>query len=451
MKKLFVIFLVSLFLFSCSISQLTDAMGKMGQNVMGDYVNSEAVDKAKEAATNVKPEDTKKDESGNTELTAITDKDGNSIKVNLGDKNVTSILPSLSEDTKSSIIEAASSEGGAKSLVETLNGTSIQDDNTKKAAKGTATVLSAVLTDMTKSGTLSAAASEAKAAIENLTSNLDKLADDSSEVTAADVIALQAVTALVNQIASSATIDETSGTITKVDISTDDNIEIVSSALDTVTVIQAVNPASIITADDFETLIKAITKNESSRDLHNIDTKWAESIRSFYSIYTKLFGDSGISKNKVSVMSLYSGATDLYIGLNGDDRLSGQVADVDRILQYAISALFSKAEYIYSEKAKEVFDGEYPSTLAAFIDNVVEKNPWIADSEIEVTDFNDELGFKYKEDKDYKSLVNEILKELVSTGNTIKLLCSFVELDNIKTKINQIPDFLNTGLDYEWK
>ncbi len=113
MKKLFVIFLVSLFLFSCSISQLTDAMGKMGQNVMGDYVNSEAVDKAKEAATNVTPEDTKKDESGNTELTAITDKDGNSIKVNLGDKNVTSILPSLSEDTKSSIIEAASSEGGA--------------------------------------------------------------------------------------------------------------------------------------------------------------------------------------------------------------------------------------------------------------------------------------------------------------------------------------------------
>lgn len=454
MKKLFVIFLVSLFLFSCSVSQLTDAMGKMGQNVMGDYVNSEAVDKAKDAATTVKPEKTKTDDSGKTELSAITDKDGNSIKVDLEGKKVTSILPGLSDDTKNSIIDATSSDGGAKNLAETLNGTKIEDESTKAAAKGTATVLSAVLTNMTSTGTLSATDNEANAAIKNLTKNLDKLSDESSDVSAADVIALQAVTALVNQMASSATIDETSGTITGVDISVDDNTALVSTALDTVTVIQAVNPASIITSDDFETLIKALTKSESSRSVHDIDTKYADAIRNFYTIYKNLFGD-GISKSKVSVMSLYSGATDFYVGLNGKYGLSGQVADIDRILQYTISSLFSKAEYLYSEKAADVFEKGYPKTLAELIDKVVEKNKWIADSTIEDTKFDDDFGVTYKENKDYKSLVNEILKDMVSTGNTIKTLCETVKLDSfgddIKNKIEQIPDFFNEGLDYEWK
>lgn len=455
MKKLFVIFLVSLFLFSCSISQLTDAMGKMGQNVMGDYVNEEAVDKAKDAATNVKTEETKTDNSGKTELSTITDKDGNSIKVDLKGKEVKKILPVLSDDVKNSIIDATSSDGGAKNLAETLNNTPIENEDTKSAAKGTATVLSTVLSSMTESGSLSGTDSEAKAAIENLTNNLDKLADKDSAVSAADVIALQAVTALVNQLASSATINN-DGTINGVDISTDDNTGIISSALDTVTVIQAVNPASIITSDDFETLIKSLTKSESSRDMHSVETKYADAIRNFYTIYKNLFGDTGINKSKVSVMSLYSGATDLYVGLNGVDNLSGKVADIDRIIQYTLSSVFSKAEYIYSEKASEVFEGdEYPKTLSALIDLVVKKNPWIKDSTIEKTEFNDDFGLKYQPNKDYKSLVNDILKEMVSTGNTIKTLCQTVKLDSfgddIKDKINKIPDFFNTGLDYDWK
>ena len=454
MKKLFVIFLVSLFLFSCSVSQLTDAMGKMGQNVMGDYVNTEAVDEVTNAATTVTPKETKT-EDGKTELTAITDKDGNSIKVELGSKTVTSILPSLSDDVKNNIIEATSSDGGAKNLAETLNNTKITDETTKAAAKGTATVLSAVLTNMTSTGTLSASDNEANAAIKDLTDKLDKLSDESSEVSAADVIALQAVTALVNQMASSATIDSTSGTITGMDLSVDDNKDLVSSALDTVTVIQAVNPVSIISSEDFETLIKALVKSEDSSRSFEIELKYADAIRNFYTIYKTLFGD-GINKNKISVMSLYSGATDIYVGLNGQYGLSGQVADIDRIIQYILSSFFSKAEYLYGDLAAKYFDGDdYPKSLSKFVDLVVEKNPWIADSSLDAKEFNTEFGIKYKDDADYKSLINGIMKDMVSSGNTIKNLLLAVKLDSfstdIESKINQIPDFLNEGIDYEWK
>ena len=311
MKKVLIVLLASFLLFSCSVDQITNVMGKMGQNVMGDYVNTQAVDTAKSNATSVKKEDTGKDGT-KTVLNSITDNKGNPIKVELGTE-VSGILSGLDKDTKDAILDATSSEGGAKNLSESLNSTKIEDGETKDAAKGTATVLSAVLGNMKGDETSSGLNKEAKDAIDKLSNNLKNLSDPKSDVSAADVIALQAVTSLVNELANSATVGS-DGTITNVDISSANTTDLIASSLETVTIIQAVNPANVISSDDLETLIKALTKSDDSTRVITVDNKSAEAIRNLYSLYTKLFKD-GISASKVSVMSLYSGSVDMYVGL----------------------------------------------------------------------------------------------------------------------------------------
>jgi len=447
MKKLFVIFLVSLFLFSCSVSQLTDAMGKMGQNVMGDYVNTEAVDEVKNSATAVTPQKINS-EGDKTEITIIKDNKGNSIKVDLGDSAVTSILPSLSDDVKNNIIEATSSDGGAKNLAETLNNEKNVNEDTKAAAKGTATVLSLVLKDMTKDGDLKSG--ESKEAIDKLIGNLKSISSEDSDVSAADVIALQAVTALVDEIASSANVDG-DGKISTVTISDADKL--IASALDTVTVIQAINPASIISSDELETLIKALVKSEDSSRSFDIELKYADAIRNVYSIYKTLFGEEGINKSKVSVMSLYSGAFDIYAGLSDSKKLSGQVADIDRIIQYALSTLFAQAEYEYSKVASEVFKGNYPQKLADLIKLTVANNGWIENSDIIATQFDDSF-VEFNDDCDFKDLAYKILPSMVSSGNTIVKLADKIDLTSFgleTKKIRNLPNYLAEPKDdFDW-
>ncbi len=456
MKKLFVIFLVSLFLFSCSVSQLTDAMGKMGQNVMGDYVNTEAVDEVKNSATTVTPQKINP-EGGNPEIPIIKDNKGNSIKVDLGDSTVTSILPGLSDEVKNNIIEATSSDGGAKNLAETLKNTSIDKEETIIAAKGTAKVLSAVLgkiIDPETEGTLSEESyKDAKDAIDTLKENLITIASDDSKVTASDVIALQAVTSLVSQITSYVNTDATTGEITSVEISESKKTDLVANALETVTVIQAINPASIISSDELETLIKALVKSEDSSRSFDIELKYADAIRNVYSIYKTLFGEEGINKSKVSVMSLYSGAFDIYAGLSDSENLSGQVADIDRIVQYALSTLFAQAEYEYSKVASEVFKGNYPQTLVELIKLTVANNEWIENSDITATQFDDSF-VEFNDDCDFKDLAYKILPSMVSSGNTIVKLADKIDLTSFgleTKKIRNLPIYLaDPKDDFDW-
>ena len=455
MKKVLIVLLASFLLFSCSVDQITSVMGKMGQNVMGDYVNTQAVDTAKSNATSAKSTPVNPNPSGKTVLNSITGKGGTAIAVDLGSagENVSSMLSGLDKDTKDAILDATSSEGGAKNLSESLNATKIEDEKTKEAAKGTATVLSAVLGKMNDEGTASNLNPQAKDAITKLTDNLDKISSG-EKVSAADVIALQAVTSLVNELANSATVDS-DGTITSVDISSANTTDLITSSLETVTIIQAVNPANVISSDDLETLIKALTKSDDSTRAITVDNKSAEAIRNLYSLYTKLFKD-GISASKVSVMSLYSGSVDMYVGLANKkaDKLSGEIVDLDRIVQYVVSAFFSTAEHSYSELAEKAFDGVYPTTLDAYIEKLVEKNEWIKDPKQEAKKLDIELGITLKADANNKDIINGILGKMVSTGNTIAVLCNKLNLTKLgieQSTIDQIPDFFKTGIDYEWK
>ena len=449
MKKVLIVLLASFLLFSCSVDQITNVMGKMGQNVMGDYVNTQAVDTAKSNATSAKSTPVTPN-SGKAELESITDKDGNAITVDLGaEVNISSMLSGLEKDTKDAILDATSSEGGAKNLSESLNSTKIEDGETKEAAKGTATVLSAVLGKMNDS-----LEGETKAAVKTLTDKLDKIKNDEIEVSAADVIALQAVTSLVTELASNATVGSDGNSI-DVDLASADTTKLITSSLETVTIIQAVNPANVISADDLETLIKSLTKSDDSTRVITVDNKSAEAIRNLYSLYTKLFKD-GISASKVSVMSLYSGSVDMYVGLANKkaDKLSGEIVDLDRIVQYVVSAFFSTAEHSYSELAEKAFDGVYPTTLDAYIEKLVEKNEWIKDSKQEAKKLDIELGITLIADANNKDIINGILGKMVSTGNTIAVLCNKLNLTKLgieQSTIDQIPDFFRTGIDYEWK
>lgn len=449
MKKVLIVLLASFLLFSCSVDQITNVMGKMGQNVMGDYVNTQAVDTAKSNATSAKSTPVNPNPSGKTVLNSITGKGGTAIAVDLGSagENVSSMLSGLDKDTKDAILDATSSEGGAKNLSESLNSTKIEDGETKEAAKGTATVLSAVLGKMNNS-----LEGETQAAVKTLTDKLDKIKNDEAKVSAADVIALQAVTSLVTELASNATVGA-DGNI-DVDMANADTTKLITSSLETVTIIQAVNPANVISSDDLETLIKSLTKSDDSTRSFTVDNKSAEAIRNLYSLYTKLFKD-GISASKVSVMSLYSGSVDMYVGFanNSTSKLSGEIVDLDRVVQYVVSAFFSTAEHSYEELAAEVFDGDnYPESLKEFIDKLVENNKWIKDPKLEVEDLKFDF-VKTQSNKDSKDIINGILKKMESTGYTLKALCMELKLDKLgieENKIKQIPDFFRIGIDYEW-
>lgn len=449
MKKVLIVLLASFLLFSCSVDQITSVMGKMGQNVMGDYVNTQAVDTAKSNATSAKSTPVTPN-SGKAELESITDKDGNAITVDLGaGVSISSMLSGLEKDTKDAILDATSSEGGAKNLSKELNDEKNLDKETKDAAKGTATVLSAVLGKMNDS-----LDGETQAAVKTLTDKLDKIKNDETEVSAADVIALQAVTSLVTELASNATVGSDGNSI-DVDLASADTTKLITSSLETVTIIQAVNPANVISSDDLETLIKSLTKSDDSTRSFTVDNKSAEAIRNLYSLYTKLFKD-GISASKVSVMSLYSGSVDMYVGLANKkaDKLSGEIVDLDRVVQYVVSAFFSTAEHSYEELAAEVFAGDdYPKTLDDYIKAVVKANPWIEKGELDATEFKDIDGIVYNTGNDSKAVINKVLKKMESTGYTLRALSKELKLSKLgieESKIEHIPDFFKTGIDYEW-
>lgn len=434
MKKVLIVLLASFLLFSCSVDQITNVMGKMGQNVMGDYVNTEAAKNAQESVTKAEKQTVgPKDSSNNTSIGFTRkDKDGNdetvSITVNLGDKEVSSILTGFDKekdkDLINSILDSTVNSGSSQHLIDTLK-EPVKDTDTIEAAKGTATVLASVLNDVKSLPETSGLNKDAANAIDTLAKNLNSLSEEGHEVSAADVIALRAVTTLVNEIANNATVDP-DGSITGIDSS--NTADLVSSSLEAVSIIQAVNPTSIISADDLEDLIVAFTKGEE-RSL--VDDKTATAIRNLYSIYTKLFGKEGIDAKKVSVMSLYSSSVDMYVSLvpttgegeNAVKDLSGEVADLNRVVQYFASSFFSTAEYKYKDIAGKVFENP-PESLAAYIDAVVEKNPWIADKNEAVKEFVDiDVEYKDSPNTDYKAIVNDILKEMKSTGTTLEFIC----------------------------
>ena len=153
-------------------------------------------------------------------------------------------------------------------------------------------------------------------------------------------------------------------------------------------------------------------------------------------------------------MSLYSGSVDMYVGLANKkaDKLSGEIVDLDRFVQYVVSSFFSTAEHSYAELAKTVFEGDYPKTLDAYIEKLVESNDWIKDPKLEVKDLKFDF-IEIQPTKDSKDIINGILKKMVSTGNTIAALCDKLNLSKLgieQSTIDQIPEFFKTGIDYEW-
>ena len=418
MKKLSVLILACfILLFSCSMDNLTGFMGKMGNNIMGDYVDSESIASIKENTSNAKTNEVKdgKTDIGNISLSGI---------------EVDSMLAGLSDEEMDSYVDqVASATSNEKSKEEFKKAMSepVADDATKNAAKGSAEVaekaLDAVLSKLDKDNSVYNALDDLKNSMSTIKTK--------EEVTAGDVVALQMMTSLVESVANKAEVDE-SGNVTNVDIdiNSDDASKIAKDALNTIKVISAMSDATSVKLGDITDLISSLLKDNPSpkmtRSASAIDEKYAAAIRQGYKIYSKMF-PNGISDSSIAILSMHKNAVDIYIGLSGDKALSKDVANPSGTVQYLLSSAFSIANRVYSAEKDAIFK-KAPATLTEFIELVVDENPWIKDEESGNAEWNLPGSIVLKDESD-----------------DLKILADKIVMDSsMKTAVKTLKSIYNT-------
>ena len=445
MKKLSVLMLACFFLlFSCSMDNLTGFMSKMGNNVMGDYVDTESIDLIKESTTNAKTNEVK---DGKTDIGKIT---VTGIEVN-------SVLSGLSEEEMDSYVNqvtsATSNEKGKEEFKKAM-AAPVEDEATTSAAKGSAAVaekaLDEVLSKLDKDNAI-------YNTLEDLKNSMTAI-KTKEEVTTGDVVALQMMTSLVESVANKAEVDA-SGNVTNIDIDikSDDASKIASDALNTIKVVSAISDATSVKLGDLSDLLKSLTEDESAkkevRATSSIDEKYVSAIQNCYKIYSKMF-PNGINDNSIAILSIHKNAVDLYVGLTGDKEVSKEVANLSGTVQYMLASAFSTANRVYKTEKDNLFESA-PATLNDLIDLVVDVNPWIKDNSREEAEWKmpDSIVLK-DESADLKPLGDKIVMDYAMKA-TVKTLRAFYntaidsESDNLgfNNFLDKLTKVTESGID----
>ena len=211
MRKILSLLAIFAILFSLSSCDgMIDFMGKMGQNVMGMDTSkaTQAVESAKVPPEKLE-ENTLVTEDG-TEITigdaSITVSSDSSDTV----KDVETILPEIEPGVVSDIVAATKNSESTAVLVEEMS--KPVEGEVKEAAKGTATIMNAVLnaykdkiSDVVGDNEIAGAVNEA---ISSLSASLTTIATDETNVSSGDVVILQLIRSFATDVASAVDIDE---------------------------------------------------------------------------------------------------------------------------------------------------------------------------------------------------------------------------------------------------
>lgn len=426
MKKILSLLVIVIMLFSfSSCDGMIDFMGKMGNNIMGTDTSSadKAVESAKVSKDSLeKAEDRiEKTDTGKTSI-SIGD-----FKVEFeGDlSGVDSMLPKIKDNVVNDIASALKNEQSTAKLVDEMK--KAPEPEVAEAAKGTATVMNAVLSTYknqidsmgdAEDGSVMSAVSDA---LNSLQGSLAEVA--SGNVTSGDVVALQLIESFATDVV--ACVDTETGSIKEdADISS-----LISSANTLATVTSSLSSATKFNLD-LQSIISGVmdamnSEGEESRSLivekyaegdeeksfiERIEeadlTSYADVIRSLYKSLSAVAGnnEADFNRNLLS-LTLHKGAYETYVNIASTSSLLDahqqnafkSFASFDGLFKYAVAVTLSEANRYYTliMTDKEIDAALTGMDLADekasleghnfwyFVTECVKANPWITDSKVQ--------------------------------------------------------------------
>lgn len=270
MKKILSLLVIVIMLFSfSSCDGMIDFMGKMGNNIMGTDTSSadKAVESAKVSKDSLEKAEDRITTSGNKATITIG---GLEVEVDGSDalSNVESMLPKIGSDVVNNIASALKNEQSTAKLVGEMK--KAPEPEVAEAAKGTATVMNAVLSTYkeqidsamgdAEDGSVMSAVSDA---LNSLQGSLAEVA--SGNVTSGDVVTLQLIESFATDVV--ACVDTETGSIKEdADISS-----LISSANTLATVTSSLSSATKFNLD-LQSIISGVmdamnSEGEESRSL----------------------------------------------------------------------------------------------------------------------------------------------------------------------------------------
>ena len=211
MRKILSLLAIFAILFSLSSCDgMIDFMGKMGQNVMGMDTSkaTQAVESAKVPSEKLEEKDILVTEEGTEATITIGDA---SITISSDTvKNVDKILPEIEPGVVNDIAAATKNSESTAVLVEEMS--KPVEGEVKEAAKGTATIMTAVLNaykDQISDAVGDEIAGAVNEAILSLSDSLTKIANanDETNVSSGDVVTLQLIQSFATDVASAVNMD----------------------------------------------------------------------------------------------------------------------------------------------------------------------------------------------------------------------------------------------------
>ncbi len=211
MRKILSLLAIFAILFSLSSCDgMIDFMGKMGQNVMGMDTSkaTQAVESAKVPSEKLEEKDILVTEEGTEATITIGDA---SITISSDTvKNVDKILPEIEPGVVNDIAAATKNSESTAVLVEEMS--KPVEGEVKEAAKGTATIMNAVLNaykDKISDAVGDEIAGAVNEAILSLSDSLTKIANanDETNVSSGDVVTLQLIQSFATDVASAVNMD----------------------------------------------------------------------------------------------------------------------------------------------------------------------------------------------------------------------------------------------------
>ena len=404
MRKILSLLAIFAILFSLSSCDgMIDFMGKMGQNVMGMDTSkaTQAVESAKVPPEKLEEKDTLVTEEGTEATITIGDA---SITVSSDTvKGVDKILPEIEPGVVNDIAAATKNSESTAVLVEEMS--KPVEGEVKEAAKGTATIMNAVLNaykDKISDAVGDEIAGAVNEAILSLSDSLTKIANanDETNVSSGDVVTLQLIQSFATDVASAVNMDTG-------EIQEDKLSDLISSANTLATVTSSLSSASKFDLD-LSSIIsgvmnamprsRALTEEEAEENINDIEsydlTPYAGTIRSVYKSISAVAGkDAASFKRNVLSLSLHKAAYETYVNIIWPtvNKLTGQAyvdftnfKTFDGLLKYTMASALSELDRYYKIilNDKEFWTALKGTNFPLDKSELPEENVWIIVEEI---------------------------------------------------------------------
>ena len=495
MKKILSLLVIVIMLFSfSSCDGMIDFMGKMGNNIMGTDTSSadKAVESAKVSKDSLEKAEDRITTSGNKATITIG---GLEVEVDGSDalSNVESMLPKIGSDVVNNIASALKNEQSTAKLVDEMK--KAPEPEVAEAAKGTATVMNAVLSTYkdqidsamgeAEDGSVMSAVSDA---LNSLQGSLAEVA--SGDVTSGDVVTLQLIESFATDVV--ACVDAVTGSIKEdADISS-----LISSANTLATVTSSLSSATKFNLD-LQSIISGVmdamnSEGEESRSLivetyaegdeeksfiEGIEeadlTLYADVIRSLYKSLSAVAGnnEADFNRNLLS-LTLHKGAYETYVNIASTSGLLDahqqnafkSFASFDGLFKYAVAVTLSEANRYYTlimTDEKALLEGH---NFWYFVTECVKANPWITDSKVQgpyhfnVPEQFENLisaiveAFSNEENQDSAGALEERISSLIqgegaANGQTLSALYTLDKMVDV-VNLSSITNLVGDDIDF---